>query len=163
MDNQENTKLIPLLVSSLILLAVTMGVGILLIVMLSRPDLFEEKKPFEGEAKSASSTMARPVSNTVEPVEIENGIDVSTGFVAEGDFMLVRSTCTACHSAKLVLQNRATREGWKEMIVWMQETQKLWDLGENEDKILDYLATHYGPVKKGRRSPVKVNSWYEIQ
>lgn len=49
------------------------------------------------------------------------------------------------------------------MIVWMQETQKLWDLGENEDKILDYLATYLGPEKKGRRAPLEVEEWYVIE
>jgi hypothetical protein len=61
-----------------------------------------------------------------------------------------------------VTQNRATRDGWLEMIRWMQETQKLWDLGPNEDKILDYLATYYAPEAKGRRAPVKVEEWYDL-
>ena len=62
-----------------------------------------------------------------------------------------------------MLQNRATREGWEEMIRWMQETQKLWDLGPTEDKILDYLATYYAPENKGRRAQLVVDEWYEIE
>ncbi|MEM8897085.1 MAG: monoheme cytochrome C [Bacteroidota bacterium] len=99
----------------------------------------------------------------IDPLLVENGIHVATGFIAEGDYMTVVANCTSCHSSKLVLQNRATKEGWEEMIRWMQQTQKLWDLGENEEKILNYLATHYGPEDKGRRAPLAVEEWYEIE
>ena len=67
---------------------------------------------------------------------VENGIHVRTGLVYAEGFAIVNGTCTTCHSAKLVTQNRATRQGWAEMIDWMQETQGLWDLGENEKAIL---------------------------
>ena len=93
----------------------------------------------------------------------EHGLDAATGFIAEGDYQLVVASCTGCHSSKLVLQNRASREGWKDMIRWMQASQKLWDLGANEDKILDYLATHYGPEEEGRRANLVVEEWYEIK
>ena len=59
-------------------------------------------------------------------------------------------------------QNRATRDGWKDIIVWMQETQKLWDLGDNEPLILDYLGKNYAPNKKGRRQNLKNIEWYEL-
>ena len=97
-----------------------------------------------------------------DPDRVENGVDVESGLIAEGDYMMVKRTCTACHSAKLVTQNRATRDGWLEMIRWMQETQKLWDLGDNETLILDYLAKHYGPEDKGRRQNIEIEEWYEI-
>jgi hypothetical protein len=73
---------------------------------------------------------------------------------------IIEANCTACHSAKLIVQNRATREGWKTMIVWMQKNQKLWDLGKNEDLILDYLAKNYAPEEKGRRLNLKEIEWY---
>jgi len=58
---------------------------------------------------------------------------------------LVLGTCTICHSAKLILQNRMTRERWDETITWMQETQGLWELdADSRGKILDYLATVRG-------------------
>lgn len=103
------------------------------------------------------------VVGMIDPLLVENGIHVATGFKAEGDYMTVVANCTSCHSSKLILQNRATKEGWEEMIRWMQQTQKLWDLGENEEKILNYLATHYGPEDKGRRAPLAVEEWYEIE
>jgi len=67
---------------------------------------------------------------------------------------IVRQTCVACHSLKLVTQNRADKAGWLAMIRWMQEKQGLWPLGENEDKILVYLSTYYGPTKSFRRAPL---------
>lgn len=69
---------------------------------------------------------------------------------------IVSQTCIPCHSLKLVTQNRADREGWLSMIRWMQEKQGLWQLGKNEDKILDYLSTYYGPTKSFRRAPLPV-------
>ncbi len=118
---------------------------------------------FTDPQKPQNQTKAEKIEAPLDDNQIENGLDVATGFVAEGDYMLVKATCTSCHSSKLVLQNRATREGWLEMIRWMQETQKLWDLGENEDKILNYLATHYAPEEQGRRVALKVEEWYEIK
>ena len=96
---------------------------------------------------------------------IENGIHVATGLVYAEGFEIVRGTCTACHSAKLVTQNRATREGWLQMIRWMQETQGLWELGENEKIILDYLSKHYAPEEIGRRANLDIAAieWYILE
>ena len=79
---------------------------------------------------------------------------------AEG-VVIVKAYCTSCHSAKLISQNRATREGWESMIRWMQQTQNLGDLGVNEPIILDYLAEHYSPVRKGRRQALQIE-WYDL-
>ena len=76
---------------------------------------------------------------------------------------LVITHCTPCHSAELVTQNRMTREGWESTIRWMQETQNLWDLGENEAAILDYLATYYAPEEQGRRPNLEDIEWYELE
>jgi hypothetical protein len=56
-----------------------------------------------------------------------------------------------------VAQNRADRDGWLQMIRWMQDTQNLWPLGEAEPVILDYLAENYGPLPRGRRAPLEVS------
>ena len=109
--------------------------------------------------------MAEEPVAAAAPVElIENGIDLASGFIAEGEYQLVKTTCTGCHSGKLVLQNRADREGWLAMIRWMQQTQNLWDLGADEDKILDYLATYYPPEDVGRRANLAIEEgdWYWI-
>lgn len=101
-----------------------------------------------------------------ESVEVAQSEELSldkNGLVDAPGHNLVFSQCSGCHSLKLVTQNRATRDGWKNMIVWMQETQNLWDLGENEDKVLDYLSTYYAPTKQGRRANLKVSEWYQLE
>ncbi len=95
--------------------------------------------------------------------KIENGIHLRTGFVQGEGLMAVVNNCTNCHSAKLVTQNRMTKEGWQATIKWMQETQNLWDLGKNEAIIVDYLATYYAPEKKGRRENLDNIEWYELK
>lgn len=91
-----------------------------------------------------------------------DSIDTATGLIVDNALPIVIGNCTACHSAQLITQNRATREGWHSMIVWMQETQKLWDLGENEAVILDYLEEHYSPEKVGRRKNLENIEWYNL-
>ena len=91
--------------------------------------------------------------------------DPTTGLVVDERLTLVVAQCTACHSSKLILQNRFTRDGWKEKIRWMQRTQKLWDLGETEPVVLDYLVKYYGPEQKafdGRRKPIPAVQWYKL-
>ncbi len=95
--------------------------------------------------------------------KIENGIHVRTGFVKGNGLMLVVNNCTNCHSAKLVTQNRMSKEGWESTIKWMQETQNLWDLGVNEETIVNYLATYYAPEAKGRRQNLNAVEWYELE
>jgi len=93
---------------------------------------------------------------------VVNGIDTLSGLAYDEHFEIVRANCITCHSAKLITQNRATREGWKGMLDWMKETQNLHDLGENEGPILDYLAKHYAPENKGRRAILEGVEWYVL-
>ncbi|OQD44015.1 monoheme cytochrome C [Croceivirga radicis] len=93
---------------------------------------------------------------------IEDGIHLRTGFIADDGLMTVVNNCTNCHSAKLVTQNRMTKEGWSATIKWMQETQNLWDLGDNEVIILNYLAKNYAPEQKGRRENLTNIEWYTL-
>lgn len=113
----------------------------------------------------AATTSGSSARNPADWERVENGIHVQTGLAYGKGFDVVRGTCTACHSAKLVTQNRATRQGWKDMITWMQETQGLWDLGTNEGIILDYLATHYAPEEIGRRPGLDMEKieWYILE
>jgi len=96
---------------------------------------------------------------------VENGIHVQTGLTVAPGFDEVKANCTVCHSAKLVTQNRATKEGWEQMIIWMQEKQGLWDLGNKKPIILKYLSTHYAPIKKGRRDNIDIAEveWYILE
>lgn len=109
-----------------------------------------------------SKEVVQEVHVAVKKQEVVNGIDVETGLIAAEGYEIVKGTCGACHSLALVTQNKATREGWKDIIVWMQETQKLWDLGGSEEIILDYLEKNYSPKEQGRRAPLKNIDWYEL-
>ena len=95
---------------------------------------------------------------------VENGIHIRTGLYADPNLSTIIGTCTSCHSAKLIAQNKATREGWKSMITWMQETQGLQDLGKSEPIILDYLAKYYKPTNTGRRKNIDIEAieWYVL-
>ncbi|HDZ05867.1 hypothetical protein LCGC14_0122930 [marine sediment metagenome] len=95
--------------------------------------------------------------------KIENGIHLRTGFVEAPGMMETVQNCTNCHSSKLVIQNRMDEERWKSTIKWMQETQNLWDLGENEEVIINYLVTNYPPSKKGRREVLTDIEWYQLE
>ena len=94
--------------------------------------------------------------------ETGDGLHAATGLVVGEGLEIVMDNCLGCHSGKLIAQNRASREGWKNLIRWMQKTQKLWDLGSNEDAILDYLEKNYAPIKKGRRAPLNNIQWHSL-
>lgn len=95
------------------------------------------------------------VNNVSEStVHEQPDLDAQSGLVKADGFNLVLAHCSACHSPSLITQNAMNRERWLETIRWMQETQKLWPLGEAEPLILDYLSTWYGPKKSARRAPL---------
>lgn len=91
----------------------------------------------------------------IKAIDPESGLIVATGVED------VKSNCTACHSAKFILLQRGDKQTWKDMIVWMQKTQGLWDLKsmpsmsvpgkDAESVILNYLATNYAPDEKIER------------
>ncbi len=94
--------------------------------------------------------------------------DAESGLVDAPNLMMVKAQCTACHSSKLILQHRFTRAGWVDRIRWMQKYHKLWDLGESEKVVLDYLETYYSPVSMYdkntfRRAPMKEAKWYKLE
>lgn len=82
-------------------------------------------------------------------------IDAATGFRKVGDWELVRANCIACHSAKLVTQQRGTAAQWLSMIRWMQDKQNLWAFEPDvEAKIIAYLADNYPPDEGRRRAAI---------
>ena len=87
----------------------------------------------------------------------------TSDFIIDDNVELVVKNCTSCHSSKLVTQNRASEEGWRNTILWMQKTQNLWDLGKDEDKSVAYLARNYAPVKQGRRKNIENVQWYKLE
>lgn len=97
-----------------------------------------------------------------EPQIIE-GVHIATGLKDGDGLQLVIKNCTNCHSSKLIIQNRMSADSWRQTISWMQRTQNLWDLGENEALIVNYLATNYAPNKKGRRQNIEGIEWYRLE
>jgi hypothetical protein len=93
----------------------------------------------------------------IQAPQLHAATDPTTGLVIAPGYEQVKAQCTTCHSGRLVAQNRADRDGWLQMIRWMQDTQNLWPLGEAEPVILDYLAENYGPLPRGRRAPLEVS------
>lgn len=111
-----------------------------------------------------SPDIFRPSPEVAEVSTVSEAEVVAEGDFIEGEYkLLVVANCTGCHSGKLVTQNRATREGWTNMIRWMQRTQNLKDLGADEQKILDYLSENYAPAEQGRRANLVVYDWYELR
>lgn len=159
-SNQEKNQLFNVLTKSVagLMVVVIILVGLVLLVI------------FQTEISDRlSSYTTEPSSENPKPLtdfstELVDGKDVETGLLAGEGLELVKANCTACHSSALILQNRFTREGWHSKIVWMQETQGLWDLGGNEAIILDYLTANYAPeAPQGRRVPLSGIEWYELK
>ncbi len=132
-----------------------MALSLLFATMLLRPDWFRNDPPAEQKQETAV-----PAADDEE--KVENGIHLSTGLIFDENFELVRANCTGCHSAALITQNRMTREQWDYAIVWMQQTQNLWDLGPNKAAILDYLEKNYAPTEGGRRKQLVITEWYYL-
>ncbi len=101
-----------------------------------------------------------PASNVSDSAREETVIaqvetDPLTGLKMAGDWELVRGNCTACHSAKLITQQRGTAEQWLAMIRWMQKKQNLWQFDpDTESRIIAYLADNYPPDAARRRAAI---------
>lgn len=121
MNSPEDRRLLSILVNSLILLlgAVLICLGILLVM--NHPEWLKQVEE-ENELKVEEGVNMADISTDRE---VQDGLDVETGFVAAAGYQHVIAHCTRCHSSQLVLQNRATREGWSDMIRWMQETPRV--------------------------------------
>ncbi|REA59072.1 hypothetical protein DSL64_19135 [Dyadobacter luteus] len=89
--------------------------------------------------------------------------DSETGLIIDKDLYMVKAQCTSCHSSKLIIANHFTRDGWKQKIRWMQANHNLWELGETEKQVLDYLEKYYAPTQTfARRQPLKDIKWYKL-
>lgn len=82
---------------------------------------------------------------------------------AEENWKLIKPNCTMCHSERLLIQQQLDRKNWLKAIRRMQSKENLWDLGDNEPKILDYLSTFYGASDKTRNQKVRRAQLGEIQ
>ena len=134
------------------------GVLVILLVLVMVDPSFSLFKGGKGEDYAVAE-----VVQEIDEDLVENGIHVKTGLIADQGYQEVVTHCTACHSAKLVTQNRMNAERWAATIDWMQETQNLWDLGRNEEIIINYLVKNYPPIKIGRRATLSNIEWYDLE
>jgi hypothetical protein len=91
----------------------------------------------------------------LSPAAVAANIDEVSGLIKAPGWELVRANCGSCHSHALVVQQRADRQTWFDMIRWMQASQNLWQFSPDmEAQILDYLAVNYPPQPNRRRAPI---------
>lgn len=157
MEGKEIKKMISLLsrLGVLMVFLILFSIGMVLTLQY-QPEFFRSWL-----AEEKSETVDEKDNRNLEEDWTSEKLE-EVGLVEGEGLQLVIANCTNCHSAKLVTQNRFTREGWVQVIRWMQETQGFWELGENEDIIVDYLSTHFAPEPKGRRAPLEVE-WYSLE
>ena len=90
------------------------------------------------------------------PAATEPNTVVEMRLVEEPGFELVLQHCVTCHGPRQFLQQRGDRATWVGLIRWMQSDHGMQALPEGaEDRIVDYLAKHYGPEHSGRRKPLR--------
>lgn len=160
MQPDQFNKQLKLLRNGLCLFVIAlMSLGGLVVLYTFYPEssLFTVKEANQKQFETSDS-LSVPLVNSQE-----GEYDLETGFIEDVGMSAVVNNCTNCHSARLVTQNRMSREAWKATIKWMQETQNLWDLGEKEPIILDYLAKNYAPESKGRRQNLTIDKWYVLE
>jgi hypothetical protein len=149
---QEEIKTIYTMLMALFLLFVVAGGGL----------IYYANNPGALDFSPKNETTA-VIAEEENEDRIIDGIHVRTGLIDDEGLMTVVNNCTNCHSAKLVMQNRMNAERWNATIKWMQETQNLWDLGKNQEIIVNYLVKNYPPKAKGRRMVLSDIDWYELE
>ena len=103
--------------------------------------------------KDDASAPVEPAPSAGSGGVAEPELDPVSGLKMAGDWQIVRSACTACHSGKQITQQRGTADQWLTMIRWMQAKQNLWQFdAATEEKIINYLAEYYPPRKSERRA-----------
>jgi hypothetical protein len=65
---------------------------------------------------------------------------------------IIQKACVGCHSLKVVTSKRATHDEWAALVDQMvSKGAEVPD--EDVDKVVQYLADHYGPPKDGNAAP----------
>ena len=106
-------------------------------------------------ACSKETTPPEPVATPDTVAAAEPEFDPVSGLKMTGDWETVRANCSACHSTRLITQQRGTAEQWLAMIRWMQKKQNLWEFDpDTESKIIGYLAENYPPSDARRRAAI---------
>ncbi|MEM8507220.1 MAG: monoheme cytochrome C [Bacteroidota bacterium] len=159
--DEISKKQLSVLTNFIVTIVLLIGVVVIgLLYFMNNPDEWNKPDEVPGQAPTENATEEVP-KDTIST--FENALYDTYGLIKDVGVTEVAQNCTQCHSAKLVTQNRLSKEGWEATIRWMQETQNLWDLGQNEEVIISYLAKNYGPDQKGRRQNLTKVKWYELQ
>jgi hypothetical protein len=160
--SQDYDRLLRSLYAAIIYLSTFVVLIVTGILIYTLTDFSKASTPPEVPAISKAAPHA---STDEEEDTIIDGIHQPSGLIAAPGFELIQKNCLGCHSGQLIAQNRASREGWKATIRWMQATQGLWNLGDAEPAILDYLSDHYAPVEEGRRAGLDLEAieWYILE
>jgi len=85
--------------------------------------------------------------SVVSAAESESGEEITdTKLIKDtkGTWKLIETQCTLCHSTQLISQHRLGADQWLKSIRRMQSDEGLWDLGDDEAPILEYLTANYG-------------------
>ena len=99
---------------------------------------------------------------SVQSVFAGQGIDLKTWLKIDKGYQSVNQYCSTCHSLKVIIQSKATRQGWLDTIRRMQKEQGMPLLNKlNEKLILNYLAKNYSPDGRSRRIPLIIDKWTE--
>ena len=94
-------------------------------------------------ACSRDDAPPEPIVPPQPVVAAEPAIDPVTGLVMTGDWEIVRANCVACHSARLITQQRGSAQQWLTMIRWMQKKQNLWQFDPATE---EFQTTHSRPI-----------------
>jgi len=90
-------------------------------------------------------------------------IDPQSGLAIDSGLEVVKKQCSVCHSPQLIVQNKASYQGWLDTLRWMQEKQGMQSLSkQTETLILNYLAKNYAPEQAGRRKPLIIKQWKKL-
>ena len=92
--------------------------------------------PLAPAAPVATPAPQAPASNEYEGLPDTHGVD------------LVYGLCGACHSVRLVTQQKVTPERWDYLLDWMVAEQNMPELPpEDRQLVFDYLVRHYSSVR----------------
>ena len=95
-------------------------------------------------ALTPSKTVSALVDTPFDPADDYWGLPRDNS----GAHELVAAYCAGCHSLSIVMQQRATRAGWKDLLVWMEEKQGMPPLEADEDYVLEYLSKYFARIEQ---------------
>lgn len=80
-------------------------------------------------------------------IVLTDSVDAETGLALDPNFAIVKAQCTGCHSPKLILQHRFTRDEWLSKIRWMQRNHKLGIWAKPKKQCLITLPNTMRPIR----------------